>query len=532
MRTFVPAYLFMKKLIVFLLIPLFATTLLAQQRTVIHIEQARKADYDIRLGRDIQRLIGDVIMRQDSTMFYCDSAYMNEKTRHFEAFGNVHINVSDSLNIYGDRLKYNSDTRVAELFDNVKLIDDKTLLETEYLIYNRITKLATYPNRGQITNEDNILKSLKGYYQTDLKEFYFRKDVELISPDYTAYSDTMVYNNISEIAWFYGPTVIRGEENTIYLEYGWYDTKKDHAHLFKRARIESMEQTITADTLFYDRSTAYGEGFGKVVITDTTNKLLIKGGISRMWEDKGISYVTQKPMAINYDQGDSLFIHSDTLFLNFDDNRKAKSMLAYYHVKMFRHDMQGKCDSLVYHMADSTIRMYKKPVLWSDQNQLSADSIHLAVVNNQLDSLIMYSAAFIISKDTIEGFNQIKGKDMVGYFRNGELSRVHVDGNAQTIYWVREEDGTLIGINLAVSSNMIIFMEDNQVVGIKYMQLPNEVMYPKPDLPENERILRGFQWLEAWRPMTKEEIFIWKPEGIADTEPEKDTEKKPGRTPR
>ncbi len=497
----------MRILLTLLLFSLLAP-LLAQQRTVIHIERARKADYNIRLGRDIQRLIGDVILRQDSTWFYCDSAYLNERTRHFEAFGNVHIAVSDSLNIFGDRLKYNSETRVAEMFNNVRLIDDKTILTTEYLIYNRITQLATYPNRGTITNEDNILKSRKGYYQTNIKEFYFRDDVEMIGEDYQAYSDTLVYNNESEIAWFYGPSVIRSEENTIYLEYGWYDTRNDHAHMFKRARIESGEQTIIADTMFYDRNSGFGEGFGNVIITDTTNQLIIKGGISRMWEDEGISYVTKRPYSISYDDSDSLFMHADTIFLHFDENRNAKSMQAYYGVRMFRKDLQGKCDSLVYHMADSTIRMYKNPVLWSDENQLTADSIHMAVVNNQIDSLIMYNSAFIISRDTIEGFNQIKGKDMVGYFRNGELVRVRVDGNAQTIYWVREEDGNLIGINLAVSSYMLIFMEESQVVGITYKQQPNEVMYPKPELPEAERKLRGFHWLEEWRPRQKEDIFI------------------------
>ncbi len=502
----------------------------AQQRTVIHIEQARKADYDVRLGRDIQRLIGNVIMRQDSTLFYCDSAYLNEVTRHFEAFGNVHIEMSDTLNIYGDRLKYNSDTRVAEIFDNVKLIDNKTVLETHYLIYNRITELATYPNHGVITNEDNVLKSRKGYYQTNIKEFYFRHDVELISPDYTAYSDTLVYNNESEIAWFYGPTVIRGDENTIYLDYGWYDTKNDHAHLYKRGRIVSMDQTITADTIFYDRSTGYGEGLGRVVITDTTKKIIIEGEISRMWEKEGLSYVTHKALGISYEQNDSLFIHADTLFMLFDDERKAKSMLAYYRVKMFRDDFQGKCDSLVYHISDSTIRMYKKPVLWSDENQLTADSIHMAVVNNAIDSLVMYNSAFIISKDSIEGFNQIKGKDMIGYFKDGDLTRVFVNGNAETIYWVREEDSSLIGINLAVSSTMTIFFEDNQIVGITYKQQPNEVMYPKSELSIAERTLRGFTWLEDWRPWKKEDVFIWSPEGVEVPVEEVDTNIPPRRT--
>jgi lipopolysaccharide export system protein LptA len=477
------------------------------QRTVIHIERAQTQQYDARLGKDIERLIGNVILRQDSTRFYCDSAHLNQRTRNFDAFGRVHIDVNDSLDIYGNRLFYNGETRVAEMFGDVKLVDTPTVLETQYLVYNRISGMAWYPDQGKIISEENTLTSRKGYYNTRLKEFYFRDDVVLTNPEHTAYSDTMVYNTRTEIAWFYGPTIIRGEDNTIYCEYGWYDTRLDQGHLSRRASIWSQEQTLSGDSLFYDRATGFGIAKGNVVVTDTLNKMLVKGKTGRMWEDIGKSYITGMAQAITYDDKDSLYMHADTLFLYFDKEKKARSMFAYYGVKFYRADIQGKCDSLAYLMSDSTIRMYHDPVLWSKENQITSDSMHIAIVNQQIDSLILYNAAFIVSRDTIKGFNQIKGKNMIGYFFDNELVRVEVNGNAETIYWVREEDATLIGIDVAKTSNMSIRLQNNEVQSINYKQQPNQVMFPEKELPEEQRKLKGFRWLEEKRPMNRLDIF-------------------------
>lgn len=497
----------LKSLLFTLISALLLANVLVAQKTIIHIERARVADYNSKFGKDVQRLIGDVVMRQDSTLFYCDSAYLNEKTRNFEAFSKVHIKVSDSLDIYSDRLLYNGDTRIAELFDNVRLVDDSTLLETNYLIYNRYTKLATYPNKGKITRGDKVLTSVKGYYQTNIKEFYFRKEVVLITPEYKIYSDTLVYNTNLEMTWFHGPTIIRSDENTIYGAYGWYNLRSDQAYLTKRPSIYTMKQMVYADTMFYNRNTGFGRAGGRVEIVDTNYQLIVKGAFGQLWELEGKSYVTDSALAISYDTEDTLFMHADTLFLYFDKEREAKKMEAYYGVRFFRSDLQGSCDSLTYAMSDSTIRMYQDPVLWSEQNQLSGDSIHIMMTNKALDSLVMYNNAFIVSRDTISGYNQIKGKNMVGYFKQNELDHIMVNGNAQTVYYVREEDQSLIGINLAQSSRMLIKLVESQMEQIIYYSMPTEAMYPEKDLPKDQDKLKGFRWLKERRPADKHDIY-------------------------
>jgi len=493
------------ELLLLILISFLQGNVLAQKKSKVYVERTKIQRYTESLG--IERLLGDVIIRQEKTRFYCDSAYLHDKKNNFEAFGNVHIEVNDSVDVYGDRLLYEGNTRVAELFDNVKLVDKNTVLTTDHLVYNRNTKIAFYDDDGKIVSEDNNLTSKRGYYQTDSKIFYFRKDVVLINPDSEIYSDTLIYNTINKTAYFQGPTVIRSEESIIYTEAGWYNTETDFSKLIKRPYISSSEQTVTADSIYYNNRNYYGRTFGNVQVVDTLHQVIVRGRFGELWDKKGISYITDSALAITYDKKDSMYIHSDTMWMYFDKKRQAKKMLSYYNVRFYRDNMQGRCDSLAYNMADSTIRLYHDPVLWSGVNQLTADSINIVVANNQVDSLIMYNTAFIVSKDSTNTFNQIRGKNMVGYFKDNELHKISVDGNAQTVYYIREDDGYLIGVNLAEASSMLIRLKNNDVDNINYRSKPVEVMYPEKDLPEDMKKLKGFNWQEILRPKSKEDIF-------------------------
>lgn len=480
----------------------------AQQKSRVNIEHADTYRYNAKFGKNVQRLLGNVIIRQDSTLFYCDSAYINEAKNSFEAFSNVHIKVNDTVDVYGSRLLYEGNTKIAELFEDVKLIDKNTILTTDHLIYNRISKTAIYDIGGQIINKDNTLISKEGLYFTRTRIFHFRTDVVLTNPDQETYSDTLVYNTNNETAYFLGPTVIRGKESTIYCENGWYDTKNNLSKLVRRPRISNAEQIISADSLYYDNNTFFGKAMGHVEIIDTLHRVVISGKRGELWDKKGMAYVTDSALAITYDNNDSLFIHADTMWLNFDSTRQAKIMKAYYGVRFYRKNLQGKCDSLAYDMADSTIRLYENPVLWSGKNQLTSDSIAIVVSGNRIDSLMLYNTAFIVSRDSTETYNQIRGKNMVAYFVKNELVKINVVGNAQTVYYVREEDGYLIGIDLAESSSMTIRISDSEIQNISYQLAVDEDMFPEKELSPQETKLKDFSWQRQIRPKNKMEIFI------------------------
>jgi len=479
-----------------------------KKKTKVYVEHADVQSYDESLGKNIERLIGHVKLRHEGTVFFCDSALLNSKSRNFNAFGNVHIVVNDTVELYSDSLYYTGKTKIAELFGNVKLIDKNTLLTTQHLLFDRNTNTGYYYNNGKIVNKENTLTSKEGYYNTKSKIFYFKKDVVLVNPDQETYSDTLIYNTINETAYFKGPTVIKGKEGTVYCEDGWYDTKNDLSKLVKKPTISQKGQFLSSDSIMFDNAKNTGYAYGRVQVLDTTKRVLIKGVIGEMWKSRGMAFVTDSATAISYDKhGDSLYISADTLWLFFDKNQQTKKILAYYNVRFFKNDLQGKCDSLSYSMEDSTIRLYYEPVLWSEKNQLTADSMTIAIVNNVPDSLVMYNTAFIVMKDTTDSFNQIKGRNMTGYFSGSSLSRIFVDGNAQTVFYLRDDDDYLIGINRAESSTMEIRLKNGQVKSVSYQESPKETTYPPEKFPAEGKKLKGFNWFDKLRPKDKTDIY-------------------------
>ncbi|MDZ7743280.1 MAG: OstA-like protein [Bacteroidota bacterium] len=472
-------------------------------------------------GQQIQVLQGNVKLQHENTFFYCDSANLNRETNSFRAFYNIHIIVNDSVNIYGDSLDYSGENRMAELYGKVKLVDNKATLYTDYLIYNRTTNIASYITWGRIVDAENELVSSIGYYYSDQNEFFFKQDVIVNTPDYIMYSDTLKYNTDTETAFIYGPTHMIGAEDSIYCERGWYDTKQDISHLKKNVFIRHLEQSIKADSVYYDKEAGFGEAIMHVVIFDTVQDGMVKGNFAQYFKDRQLAFVTDSAVAIFIDEKnqDSLFLHGDTLKVLMDSSNQAREMLAFNHVKFFKDDLQGACDSMVYKVADSLIWMYNGPMIWSDDNQITSDSIKLALSNNQIDSIVFYNSSFIISIDDSGSFNQIKGKNMVGYFKNNEMYKLRIIGNSETIFFVRDDQTQeLMGINKLVASDMLVFIRDREISTITYITMPKASMYPPGDLQENELFLKGFDWYGYQRPRVKWEIFYWKEDPDAGSE--------------
>lgn len=460
------------------------------------------------LGTEIRRLIGNVILEHDSTLMHCDSAYLNDKVNTMEAFGHVHIIVNDTLNLYGDYLNYDGNTRLAKVHKNVRLVDNETTLTTDLLHFHRPDGIAQYFSGGTIVNKENTLVSLKGYYYTKIKEFYFKNEVVLTNPDYIVHTDTLRYSTQSRMAWLLGPSTIESGEDSLYCESGYYNTPLKRAHVSQRAFLRKEGKTLQADSLVYDRLHNSGRGIGHVTLIDTAKSTILKGHYTEYEKAFRYSFLTDSALAILYDQQDSLFLHADTLRAIFDSTGATKNLFAYHHTRFFRHDIQGACDSMTYNLQDSVIALYSQPTLWAEENQMTADSILIVMKNEQIDHMNMYNSAFIISQDTDTlNYNQIKGKNMTAYFRNNEIYRVAVEGNAETIYFVREEDGSLNGINKGLSGRMNIHFVEKKIEGIDYISQPVYDLWPESELPEKMRELKGFRWMGNIRPHGKADVF-------------------------
>ena len=201
--------------------------LYAQKKTMVQILNSDSLLIERKTGISIKRLIGNVELEHEGIHLFCDSAYIYDDRNLVEAYDNVHIKQGDSLNLYGDHLRYKGDTRMAEFRNNVRLIDKKTTVETNFLDYDLNIDLGYYFNGGTIYNEQDTLKSGQGYYYSNGKYFVFKDSVVIENPDYTILSDTLHYYTNSEISYFFGQTQIIGDSSYIYCENGWYDGLND-----------------------------------------------------------------------------------------------------------------------------------------------------------------------------------------------------------------------------------------------------------------------------------------------------------------
>jgi lipopolysaccharide export system protein LptA len=479
------------------------------QKTV-EIVRSNSLDFDSQIA-DAQRLIGNVVLKSGETLMYCDSAYLFSND-DFDAYGMVRIVQGDSLNLSGNSLKFSAADGIARLRDNIRMTDREMILTTDFLDYNLETEIAYYFNGGKIvsTQNENLLNSETGYYDSRSENLFFRKDVQLVNPEYTVECDTLRYVPATELSYFYGPTTIRSEDTRIYCENGWYNTKKEICQFRKNAEIISGANILRGDSIFYNGELGYGEVFENVSITDTTSEYIISGDFG--WHDRNTenSLVTGHALLTQAMDEDSLFLHADTLRA-IPDSMDSKRILAYRDVRFFKSDLQGRSDSLAYRQHDSTIYFYFDPVLWSTNNQLTGDSIRIRTFKGKVDRLYLNGNAFIIS-EVVEGkYNQIKGRDMDGRFRENELREVLVKGNGQTIYYPTEEkeDGSVkpVGLNTVDCSDIRIELQDQNISRIIFINQPSGQLLPQREVVEEKTKLEGFRWESDGRPQSVEDLF-------------------------
>ncbi|MDD4417382.1 MAG: OstA-like protein [Bacteroides graminisolvens] len=503
------------------------------KRKRVDLLHADEAQADKLLRPDVQVLIGSVKLRHDSMYMYCDSALIYEKTNSVEAFSNVRMEQGDTLFIYGDYLNYNGETQLAMLRENVKLINRKTILTTDSLNYDRLYNLGYYFEGGTLTDEENILTSDWGEYSPATKIAVFNHEVKLANPRFTLYSDTLKYSTDSKIATILGPSNIVNEKNHIYSERGFYNTAKDQAQLLDRSVLTNEGKKLVADSLFYDRKTGYGEAFNNVVMNDTINKNMLTGDYCFYNELTESALATQKAVAIDYSQGDSLFMHADTLKMNsyfVKTDSAYREMKAYHKVRIFRKDIQGVCDSLLFSSKDSCLRMYHDPIIWNEKQQLLGEEINVYMNDSTIDWAHIISQALTVEqKDSIH-YNQISGKEIKAYFQGGEARKIDVIGNVLVIYYPEEKDSTMIGMNTSETSLLNLHLMNRKMEKMVMSPKSNGTLYPMDQIPVDKMKLPTFVWFDYIRPQNKEDIFNWR--GKKSGETLRKTTRKPVTSPK
>ena len=485
-----------------------------KKKTRVDLLYAEQAQADDALKPDAQILTGSVKLRHDSMYMYCDTAYLYQQSNSVEAFGNVRMEQGDTLFIYGDYLYYDGMSQLAMLRNHVRMINRSTTLTTDSLNYDRIFNLGYYFEGGTLMDSVNVLTSIWGEYSPATKLAVFNHDVTLNNPRFVLTSDTLKYSTLTKIATILGPSDIVSDNNHIYSERGVYNTVTEQAELLDRSVLTNQGRKLVGDSLFYDRKLSYGEAFDNVRMNDSINRNMLTGDYCYYDELTGNALATQRAVAVDYSQGDSLFMHGDTLRLvtfNLNTDSVYREMRVYHKVRAYRSDIQAVCDSLVYNSKDSCMTMYTDPVLWHGSEQLLGEQIKIYMNDSTIDWAHIINQALTIERKDSVHYNQVSGKEMMAYFKDGDIRQVDVNGSVMVIFYpVEERDSSLILMNYSEGGFLRMLLKNRQMERGAFIGKASGTAYPMSQIPADKYRLASFVWLDYMRPLNKDDIFEWR----------------------
>lgn len=478
-----------------------------------------------------QTLVGNVRAAQGNTLFYCDSAVLNQLSNTLEAFGHVHINDADSVHIYSDYLKYLGREKKAVLTGNVKLTDGEGVLTTARLDYDMGAKIGDYSSGGKLVRGKTVLTSREGTYYEQTRDVFFKKNVVVIDPNYKITTDTLLYNTYSSITTFIAPTVILSDSGRrkINTSDGYYDLQNKRAYFGKRPEIQDKSTFLIADEVAMDDSSGFGEARGNVIYNDTAQKVSIFANHMNSNRNENSFLAREKPVMLIQQDKDSIFVAADILysarlsdlkktrpvpvirdsaFTNFLVNDSSDRFFeAYYHVRIFSDSLQAVCDSLFYSGEDSVFRLFHNPVIWAQDGQITGDTVYLFTKNRKPERMLVFENAMSINHLDDGYFNQMKGRIMDAKFINGEIEHLRTKGNAESVYYAQDDDNKYIGVNKASSDIIDIYFNDRRPSKVVFRSNLVGTTYPMRQVNHEEIRLRGFSWKESQRPKSRYELF-------------------------
>jgi lipopolysaccharide export system protein LptA len=498
----------------------------AQERRRIEIEYAPFMTFD-ESNPDATILTRNnskqVHIKHEGIELWCDEAIYYGKQDFIEAYGKVHVKQGDTINMTSKYVEYSGITQLAFASGSVVLKEPSSVLTTDTLYFDRVKQQAFYQSYGKVVRDTSgTITSKIGRYYMNSKKYQFVNKVKLVNPEYVIESNQLDFYTLSGFAFLFGPTTITSETSVIYCERGFYDTQKDTGYFVKNSKINYDERVVEGDSIYFDRNKKFASATNNITITDTLNNTIVKSHYAEVFRAKDSVFVTKRALAITLQENDSIFVHSDTLMVTGKPEKRITR--GYYNAKIYKSDLSGKADSI--HMNQETgltqlinldknlendpFYKAKHPILWNLKNQITGDSIHL-ISNSKtetLDSLKVFNNAFIISKDSLgDGYNQISGQKLFGLFENNSLSTIDIIKNAESIYYLRNEDNELVGIDKSKSGAIKVWISENTIDEMrKYNQIGGKT-HPEDEFPENEKILKGFQWRESERPTSVEDLF-------------------------
>ena len=484
----------------------------------VHLLHVDSMFFDDRVSKTAQFLVGNVQFEHEGIYMYCDSALYYEASNSFDAYGNVKMVQGDTLTLDGEILYYNGMDQLARVRHNVVLRHVETTLYTDSLDYDRLYNLGYFFEGGRLVDQGNELSSDWGEYSPATRNAVFNYNVRLVSPGppeepkSTIISDTLYYNTKTAIAHVKGPSNIDNGDSHIYTELGYYYTQQELSYLLNRSILTNNGKRMVGDSVVWDGMTNEGKAFGNIEYSDVVNKNMFKGGYCYYNDDQGYMEAADSAVVIDYSQKDTLYAHADTFKVftyHKDTDSLYRTIHGYHHVRAYRSDVQAVCDSLVYNSKDSCMTMYRDPILWQMGQQLVGEEIQAYMNDSTMDSVLVLRQAISVERMDSIHYNQVAGKEIRFYFKEGQMDMTRVIGNVMLNYYPTDEDSLMIGMNHLESTDLKLFMKEGKIDKI-WAPASTGKLTPVPLIPPKELYLENFVWFDYVRPKDKDDIFNWR----------------------
>jgi lipopolysaccharide export system protein LptA len=426
--------------------------------------------------------------------------------------------------------------------DSVVVVDPQFELKSDTLLYNTRTKFVYFLGPTLITQNDSRIYCEDGYYDTEGQKAEFAQNPQYERDSTRANSRVMRYDGALREVRLIGDAQFDDGARCAEADIIRYDEVNDIFDLWGRARYEDNDQEVAGDSLRYnrrletyatrgrsrvsnppqileaelidfDKSSGLGIAWGQVVWQDTSERISIlcdtanynnKTSFFRAW---GNDY--ERPILLSEVDADTLFLSADTLISYRPDsleNDSVRMMLAFNDVRIFKSNLQGRCDSLVYDGTDSTFRFFVNPVMWSDSSQFSADTMHIKMADNKIDRILLYQQSTIINTNDEIFYNQIQGKYITVFFADSEIRRMFVDGNALSVYYAQNEEKAYSGVNKTLCAEMMMYFEEGELDNIRFYTQPEGEFLPMDKANHEGLKVPGFRWEISRRPRNLDDL--------------------------
>lgn len=483
---------------------------------------------------------GNVKFTKGPMIMTCDSAHYFAESESFDAFGNIVMEQGDTLFIYADELNYRGPEQVCYLYASpgkkVRLINRDVTLETDEFVYDLAINLGYYTVGGVLFDQQNRLASREGEYDPARKEANFYIDVHLTSNGRTdtlnIYSDTLYYNTTTHIAELTSPSVVVNRRGNIYTSDGLYDTDMDTAVLYRRSTVKTAEgRSVTADSIYYDRRTGISECFGTMFLLDSARQASLTADYGFFNQSTDSAYAVGNLLIKEYSQGDTLYLHGGQLnayrvidsvevaAVPADTVLGTPAREAYFltdtsnvadvwpRVRFYRSDMQGVCDSMRVTSADTTMRMYIAPVVWSEERQIYGNLIEIHMNDSTIDEARLPDFGFCSQRIVDDYYSQISGKEMLAKFEAGELRQLDISGNVEFILFPEENDSTFNKMVTATSSFLTAKFQGRSTEYVKMWPETSGKVTPLFLLRRSMLYLSKFKLFEGVRPVSPADVM-------------------------